>query len=222
VARRFRSWGHRPASSPPTTACAPPRRRAVSLLVILSALALPTAATAQPPERSYFFEETAEANWSVAHRCGDGSTVDARLLVSSTYDFESPDTEDEEPTVRVQYLAVCPDGTSYSWGRAGAPVSYTSTGNLKRVHVAGALTVRDIFGVTHDVTVDVSWTGHGGVETSVETSHGFGVAKTTRKERAATASGTVTFDGDVLVSGAANHFLTPFIRIDEESFRSKP
>ena len=44
----------------------------------------------------------------------------------------------------------------------------------------------------------------------------------TRRERAATATGTVTFDGDVLVSGAANHFLTPFIRIDEESFRFKP
>lgn len=222
MARRFRSWGRPPASRPSTTVCALPRGRAVSLLVILSALALPAAAPAQPPERSYFFEETAAANWSVDHACDDGSTVQARLLVQGTYDFESPDTEDEAPTVRVQYLAVCPDGTSYSWGRAGAPVSYTSKGNLKSVHVAGAFTARDIFGVTHDVTVDVTWTGHGGVQTSVETSHGFGVAKTTRKERAATATGVVTCDGDALVSGAANHFLTPFIRVDEESFRFKP
>ncbi len=41
--------------------------------------------------------------------------------MQSTYDFESPDTADEEPTARVQYLAVCPDGTSYSWGAIGAP-----------------------------------------------------------------------------------------------------
>ena len=190
-------------------------------LVLLGALALPTSASAAS-EREYFFEETAAANWSVAHECEDGSTVQARLLVQSTYDFESPDTADDEPTARVQYQAVCPDGTSLRWGRSAVPVTYTSTKNLKSVHVAGTTTVTDNSGGSHVVTFDVTWTGHGPVESSVETSHGFGFSKSTRRERSATATGTVTFDGDVLVSGAANHFITPFIRIDEESFRSTP
>src|SRR4030095_13640290 len=49
----------------------------------------------------------AQAFWAVPHQCADGSTVDGTLLVSSTRDFESPDTEDTDPTVRVQFLAVC-------------------------------------------------------------------------------------------------------------------
>ena len=52
-------------------------------------------------ERSYFFEETAEAFWTVPHTCADGSIVQATLLVRSTRDFESPDTEDAEPTALV-------------------------------------------------------------------------------------------------------------------------
>ena len=51
--------------------------------------------------------------------------------------------------------------------------------------------------------------------------HGQGVfivGTSTRKERDATATGTVTFDGNALVDGAANHFITPFIRTDEERY----
>jgi hypothetical protein len=193
------------------------RRLALSLLVVIGTLALPAAAAAQA-ERESFFEETAEANWSVAHECADGSVVQARLLVRSTYDFESPDTQDAEPTARVQYQAICPDGSSYSWAQAACPVTHTSTANLKGVHVAGTCTVRDIFGATHVVTIDVTWTGDGPLETSVNPTQGFGVGTSTRKQRAATATGTVTFDGDVLVSGPANHRITPFIRTDEERF----
>ena len=36
------------------------------------------------------------------------------------------------------------------------------------------------------------------------------------------ATGTVTFDGDVLVDGPANHRITPFIRTDEERFTFTP
>ena len=91
-----------------TTSSARPRRRYVlSLLAVAGVLALPAVASA---EQSYFFEETAEANWSVPHQCADGSTVQGRLLVRSTRDFESPDTEDAYPTARVQFLAVCPGG----------------------------------------------------------------------------------------------------------------
>src|ERR671919_3270172 len=59
------------------------------------------------------------AFWAVPHQCADGSIVQGTLLVKPTRDFESPDTEDPDPTTRVQFLAVCPDGTSFSWA---APV----------------------------------------------------------------------------------------------------
>lgn len=62
------------------------------------------------------------------------------------------------------------------------------------------------------MTFDVTWTGVGPVETTV---NGPG---SMRKQREATATGLVTFDGAVLVNGEANHPTrpAPFIRIDIE------
>jgi hypothetical protein len=193
-----------------------PPKYALSLLAALVLLALPAAASAAT-EHSYFFEETAEANWSVPYQCADGSTVDARLLLRSTRDYESPDTEDPNPTARVQFQAVCPNGSSFSWGGIGS-VSITSTPNLKSVSVSGTISVRDIFGVSHTVSIDVDWTGSGGLETSVNPTQAFLVGTSTRKQRVATATGTVTYDGEVLASGDANHRITPFIRTDEERY----
>jgi hypothetical protein len=67
-------------------------------------------------------------------------------------------------------------------------------------------------GVTHAVTFDVAWTGVGPLETTV---NGPG---SKRQERPATATGQVTFDGVVLVNGAADHPTrpAPFIRVDTE------
>jgi len=50
------------------------------------------------------------------------------------------------------------------------------------------------------------------------------VNTSTRKEREATATGQVTFDGVVLVDGAANHPTrpAPFIRTDEERTTRPP
>ena len=175
-------------------------------------------------ERFYFFEETAQAFWAVPHECADGSTVQATLLVRSTRDFESPDTEDTDPTARVQYQAVCPDGSSYSWVGV-IPATITSADDLTSVTATGAGTVRDIFGVTHQVSFDVTWTGFGGLETEVRTTsnQGFSINTSTRKQREATATGTVTFDGTVLVNGEANHPTRPaFIRTDEERTTRPP
>ena len=186
------------------------------LLAALAVLALPAAASAQA-EQEYFFEETAEAFWSVPHTCADGTVVQGTLLVRSTRDFEAPDTEDTDPTARVQFQAVCPDGSSYTWGGI-CPATIDSTPNLKSVHASGSCTVRDVFRVTHQVTFDVTWTGTGALETSVNPNQGFCINTSTRKQRTATATGTVTFDGAVLVSGANNHPTrpAPFIRTDEE------
>jgi hypothetical protein len=185
-------------------------RRIVAVgLAAITALALSTSASA---ERSLFFEETAEAFWGVPHQCADGTTVTATLLVRSTRDFNAPDTDDPDPTARVQYLAVCPDGTSFSWAAPAAPATITSEENLKSVHAVGSGTARDNLGGTHTVTFDVTWTGVGPIETTVNT------AGSKRKQREATATGLVTFDGAVLVDGAANHPTrpAPFIRVDTE------
>ena len=186
------------------------RRRIVAALVALTAgLAFSTSASA---ERSLFFEETAEAFWAVPHECADGSTVEGTLLVRSTRDFEAPDTEDADPTARVQFLAVCPGGISFSWAAPTAPATITSDENLKSVTAVGSGIARDNLGGTHTVSFDVTWTGVGPVETTVN------VAGSKRKEREATASGQVTFDGDVLVAGEADHPTrpAPFIRVDTE------
>ena len=144
------------------------RRRSlvVPVSALLGVLACSTSASAQA-ERSYFFEETAEAFWAVPHQCDDGSTVQATLLVRSTRDFESPDTDDPDPTARVQYLAVCPDGSSFSWVAPAAPATITSTENLKSVTATGTGTARDNLGGSHQVSFDVAWTGVGELETSV-------------------------------------------------------
>ena len=185
------------------------RRLVVVLAALAASMALVAPATA---ERELFFEETAEAFWAVPHQCADGSTVEATLLVRSTRDFDAPDTEDSDPTARVQFLAVCPDGTSFSWAAPGAPATITSTENLKSVHAVGSGTARDIFGNPHSVTFDVTWTGVGPIETTVN------VAGSKRKQRTAAATGQVTFDGAVLVDGPNNHPTRPdpFIRVDTE------
>jgi hypothetical protein len=202
------------------------RRRGVVLLTAaFAALAYPTAASAAAAETTVFFEETAEAFWSAPHTCADGTVVQGTLLVRSTRDFETPETQDADPTVRVQFLAVCPDGTSYSW--AGIlPATITSTENLKSVTATGSGTVRDNLGVIHQVTFDVTWTAVGPLQTSVSTnaSPGFSVNTSTRKQREAVADGTVTFDGTVLVDGPNNHPTrpAPFIRTDEEKTTRMP
>ena len=186
------------------------RRLLVAVLAALTAVfAFSTSASA---ERTLFFEETAESFWEVPHTCADGSVVPGTLLVRSTRDFNAPDTEDPDPTARVQFLAVCPGGISFSWAAPVAPATITSEENLKSVTAVGSGIARDNLGGTHEVTFDVTWTGVGPIETTVNTSG------SKRKQREATATGRVTFDGQVLVDGANNHPTrpAPFIRVDTE------
>jgi hypothetical protein len=187
---------------------APRRWVVVALAALTAVLAFSTAASA---ERSLFFEETASAFWAVPHECADGTIVQGTLLVLTTRDFESPDTEDANPTARVQFQAVCPDGSSFSWSGI-IPATITSTENLKSVVASGSGVVRDNLGGIHEVSFDVTWTAVGPLRTTVNT------AGSKRQERTATATGQVTFDGDILVDGVANHPTrpAPFIRVDTE------
>ena len=183
------------------------------VMVLLGALiALAALSTSAWAARELFFEETAEAFWAVPHACADGTAVEATLLVRSTRDFESPETEDPDPTARLQYLAVCPDGTSFSWAAPAVPATITSDSNLKSVTASGTGIARDNLGGTHEVSFDVTWTSVGPLMTTL---NGPG---SKRQQREATAAGQVTFDGDVLVNGEANHPTrpAPFIRVDTE------
>jgi hypothetical protein len=179
-------------------------------VVALTAVLVPSALAGA--QRELFFEETAEAFWEVPFECADGSVVQGTLLVRSTRDFESPDTEDPDPTARVQFLAVCPDGISFSWAAPTAPATITSTENLKQVTATGAGIARDNVGGTHEVSFDVTWTAVGPLEVTINT------AGSSRKQREATATGQVVFDGEVLVNGPNNHPTrpAPFIRVDIE------
>jgi hypothetical protein len=181
----------------------------VALATVAGVLAFSTTASAV---RSLFFEETASAFWAVPHECADGSIVQGTLLVLTTRDFESPDTDDTDPTARVQFQAVCPDGTSFSWAAPTAAATITSTDNLKSVTASGSGIARDNLGGTHQVSFDVTWTAVGPLETTV---NGPG---SKRQQRQATATGQVIFDGEVLVDGEANHPTrpAPFIRVDTE------
>ena len=185
------------------------RRLVVALAALAASMAFVAPATA---ERELFFEETAEAFWAVPHQCADGSTVEATLLVRSTRDFDAPDTEDPDPTARVQFLAVCPGGTSFSWA---APTARRPS-RAPRTSRASAPSDPESPGTTSaaptTVTFDVTWTGVGPFETTVN------APGSKRKQRAATATGQVTFDGVVLVDGPANHPTrpAPFIRVDTE------
>lgn len=188
------------------------RRRLTLSLAAVAALAISTTAPAHAKGADFFFEETASAFWTVPHECADGSTVDGTLLVLSTRDYEAPDTEDTEPTVRVQFQAVCEDGTSFSWGSPVTPATITSAKNLRSVAASGAGVARDNLGGSHPVSFDVTWTGVGEIVTTV---NGPG---SKRKQRAATATGQVVFDGALIADGPANHPTrpAPFIRVDTE------
>jgi hypothetical protein len=179
----------------------------VSLLAVLALLLVPAVASAA----NGFTEQVASARWSIQFQCPDGSTgVDGRLIVETDNFIEAGTAPDPNPPLRVGFVGQCPDGT-FSWGFVqAAPTQFDPT--LKNVSVSGTFTnVRDNRGGLHTVSVDASWTGTGPVETTV---NGPG---SKRKERSATATATIVFDGNTLVDGAANFpFPAPFIRVDTE------
>jgi hypothetical protein len=187
-------------------------RRRWAVVALAAMAAVLTFSASASAERELFFEETAEAFWTVPHVCPDGSIVEGTLLVRSTRDFNAPDTEDPDPTVRVQFLAVCPNGSSFSWAAPTAPATITSAENLKSVTATGAGIARDNLGGIHQVSFDVTWTAVGPLETTV---NGPG---SKRQQREATATGQVTFDGQLIVDGPNNHPTrpAPFIRVDTE------
>ena len=193
--------------------CRSARRRSrpyayVSVLAALALLVVPGVASAA----TGFTEQVASARWLIPFQCPDGTTApDGRLIVETDNFIEAGTTPDPNPPLRVGFVGLCPDGT-YSWGFVrAAPTQFDL--DLKKVSVSGTFAnVPDNRGGLHTVAVDARWTGTGPVMTTV---NGPG---SMRKERPATATATIVFDGNTLVDGAANFpFPAPFIRVDIET-----
>jgi hypothetical protein len=185
-----------------------PYRYLVCLLAALALLVVPPVASAAKG----FTEQVASARWLIPFQCPDGTTAaDGRLIVETDNFIEAGTTPDPNPPLRVGFVGLCPDGT-FSWGFVqAAPTQFDP--DLRNVSVSGTFAnVRDNRGVLHTVSVDASWTGTGPSRTTV---NGPG---SKRKERSASATATIVFDGNTLVDGAANFpFPAPFIRVDTEN-----
>ena len=179
----------------------------VSALAVLALLVVPAVASAA----TGFTEQVASARWLIPFQCPDGTTApDGRLIVETDNFIEAGTTPDPNPPLRVGFVGQCPDGT-YSWGfTRAAPTQFDR--NLKSVSVGGTFAgVPDNRGATHTVSVDARWTATGPITTTI---NGPG---SKRKQRPATATALILFDGNTLVDGAANFpFPAPFIREDTE------
>jgi hypothetical protein len=183
-----------------------PCRRVGSLLATLALLVIPAVASAA----NGFTEQVASARWLIPFQCPDGTTgPDGRLIVQTDNFIEAGTTPDPNPPLRLGVVGQCPDGT-FSWAFVRpAPTQFDPDSNT-RVSAARA-NVRDNRGGLHTVSVDARWTGTGPIVTTV---NGPG---SKRKQRSASATATILFDGNTLVNGAANSpFPAPFIRVDIE------
>jgi hypothetical protein len=190
-----------------TTRSALPRSYVVSLLAVLVLLVVPAVASAA----NGFTEQVASARWSIDFRCPDGSTAsDGRMIVETDNFIEAGTTPSPTPPLRVGFVGQCPDGT-FSWGFT-RPAATQFDPDLKSVRVSGTFAnVVDNRGASHTESVNASWTGAGPVTTTIN------APGSKRKQRAATATATILFDGSTLVDGPANFpFPAPFIRIDSE------
>ncbi|MEV0715619.1 hypothetical protein [Asanoa sp. NPDC050611] len=185
-------------------------RFAVPLVVVLAVLAVPSVASASVTTT----EQAAAARWSTPFQCPDGSTASAgRLNVQSVNFFEEGMTPDPNPPLGVGFAGQCPDGT-FSWGLGVATQTQLPSTqfdpNLEYVTVSGTYAnVRDNRGGLHTVSINVRWTATGPIVTD-ESGPGSWL-----KQRPATATATIVFDGTTLVDGAANYpSHTPFIRVE--------
>jgi hypothetical protein len=179
-----------------------PMRRAlgvvISLVVGLGVLGLPASAGAAV-ERFHRFEAIATANYTVDQTCPDGTT--ARLLVTVIGGHEE-ESESGVSTLDSDFLTMLIRGVDCEGNlvndRGSGPADFVFSPSLKRASVAGAITTRD----GRSVTVNVSWEGVGGVETTSNTTifPGF-TGHFKGKVRDAVAIGTVVVDGEPLVDG---------------------
>ena len=135
----------------------------------------------------------------MTEQCPDGSTAMTRVTVIAGEEFESPDLEGVNEFVTVLIRGFDCDGNLIN-DRGTGPAVYTSSPSLKTASVTRTVVLRS----GAETSVDVTWQGTGGIDTTVNQTQfdGF-VGIFTSKLREATATGTVVVDGDTVVSGPA-------------------
>jgi hypothetical protein len=170
----------------------------VSLLAALALLVVPAVASAAKG----FTEQVASARWSTPFQCPDGSTAaDGRLIVETDNFIEAGTNARPQSAPQGRVRGPVP-GRHLQLGLRTGGADAVRPGPQERAGQPGR--------VAHG-SVDASWTGTGPIITTV---NGPG---SMRKERSATATATIVFDGNTLVNGAANFpFPAPFIRVDTE------
>jgi hypothetical protein len=171
---------------------------ALALGVAIGVAAAPGSASAAV-DTFVRFEENATANWIVTEQCPDGSVATTRVTVIAGEEFESPELDDVNQFVTVLIRGFDCDFNLIN-DRGTGTALYTSSPSLQEASVTGTILLRS--GST--ATIDVTWQGTSGIDTTVNTTQfdGF-VGIFTSKERNATATGTVVVDGETLVSGPA-------------------
>lgn len=172
-------------------------QRYIMLLIVVLGLVAPSTSAAAAVETFVRFEENATANWLVIEECPDGTTAQTRVTVIAGREFESPDLDDVNTFATVLIRGFECDGNLIN-DRGSGPVTYTSSPSLMEAHVTGTVPLRS--GAL--ASIDVTWEGTGGIETTVNQTQfeGF-VGIFTSKTRDAIASGTIAVDGVTLVSG---------------------
>jgi hypothetical protein len=175
------------------------RRARASLLLGLVGVAPVVLAGGASAEVETFvrFEEEATANWVVTQQCPDSTTTQLRVTVIAGREFESPDLDDVNTFATVLIRGFDCEGNFLSL-RGSGPATYSSSPSLQEAHVTATVPMTG----GRVATVDVTWEGTGGIETTVNQTQfdGF-VGIFTSKSRDAVATGTVVLDGVTLVSG---------------------
>jgi len=175
------------------------RRSLISLLAALGVLSMPAAATAAA-DTFHRFEAGATANYVVDQPCPDGSVAQLRVTVIGGHEEES---ESGTTTLDSDFVTVLIRGLdcegNFVNDRGSGPADFMFSPSLQTASVAGTVTTRD----DRLVTIDVSWEGTGGSETTSNTTTFPGFTGHFKgKRRDAVATGTVVVDGETLVDGS--------------------
>ncbi|HEX2117741.1 MAG TPA: hypothetical protein VHF91_01040, partial [Acidimicrobiales bacterium] len=139
----------------------------------------------------------ATANWVATQDCGDGTEAEILVTVLGGREVESDAGEEIFATVLLRGRDC--EGQLVN-DRGSGTGTYTGSPSLMDAHLTATIETRG----ERLVSVDVTWEGTGGLETTINQTQfpGF-VGIFTSKLREATATGTVVVDGVTLVSGPA-------------------
>ena len=178
------------------------RRPRLWAITLLGVLAMPASAGAEV-QTFHRFEVIATANYTVTQQCPDGSTAQTRLTVIGGHEEES---EDGVGTLDSDFLTVLIRGFdcdgNFVNDRGSGFADFQFSPSLQTASVEGTITTRD----GRSVTVDITWDGTGGIETTNNTTTfpGF-TGHFTGHQRDALATGTVVVDGQTLVAGSTTN-----------------